>query len=385
MQPKSNTTGTTLTTTRRRPIGDGRAVRIKTMSRYWSSIVHTLTPYVPGEQPKIENLIKLNTNENPYGPSPRVLEALKAEAGNTLRLYPDPNADSVKAAVARYYGVMPDQVFVGNGSDEVLAHAFQGLFKHRQPLLFPDITYSFYPVYCKLYGVHYETVPLSDTFEITSDDYRRPNGGIIFPNPNAPTGIALSPAAIEGLLQHNTDSVVAVDEAYVDFGGESVIGLTDRYPNLLVIQTLSKSRALAGLRVGFAVGHPQLIEALERVKNSFNSYPLDRFAIAGATAAMDDRDYFETTRQMIIRTRKAMVNNLHRLGFQVLPSAANFVFARHPSRNAEALAAELRKEGIIVRHFKQDRISQFLRITIGTDEQSTALCEVLRRILGHSA
>lgn len=353
------------------------------MSRYWSSIVHKLTPYVPGEQPKIENLIKLNTNENPYRPSPKVLEALKAEAGSSLRLYPDPNADSVKAAVGRYFGVKPDHVFVGNGSDEVLAHAFQGLFKHRQPLLFPDITYSFYPVYCRLYEVQYETVSLSDTFEIIPDDYRRPNGGIIFPNPNAPTGTALSATAIEELLKHNTDSVVAVDEAYVDFGAESVIGLVEQYPNLLVIQTLSKSRALAGLRVGFAVGHPQLIEALERVKNSFNSYPLDRFAIAGATAAMDDRDYFETTRQRIISTRKTMVNNLHRLGFQVLPSAANFVFARHPSRDAEALAADLRSEGIIVRHFKQDRISQFLRITVGTDEQSAFLCEALRQILGY--
>lgn len=352
-----------------------------TMSCYWSPIVHKLTPYTPGEQPKIVNLIKLNTNENPYGPSPRVLEALKAEAGNSLRLYPDPNMDSVKAAVGRYFGVKPDHVFVGNGSDEVLAHVFQGLFKHRQPLLFPDITYSFYPVYCRLYEVHYETVPLSDAFEITLDDYRYPNGGIIFPNPNAPTGTALSATAIEELLKHNTESVVAVDEAYVDFGAESVTGLVDRYPNLLVIQTLSKSRALAGLRVGFAVGHPQLIEALERVKNSFNSYPLDRFAIAGATAAMEDREYFEKTRQMIICTREVLVQNLRSLGFQVLPSEANFVFARHPSRDAEALAAALRNKGIIVRHFKQDRISQYLRITVGTDEQSATLCEALRQIL----
>jgi len=355
------------------------------MSRYWSPIVHSLTPYIPGEQPKIDRLIKLNTNENPYGPSPRVLEAMKAEVGNTLRLYPDPNADSFKTAVARYYGVKPDQVFAGNGSDEVLAHAFLGLFQHREPLLFPDITYSFYPVYCKLYGVHYETVSLSDTFEIIPADYRRPNGGIIFPNPNAPTGIALPLAAIEGLLQHNTESVVTVDEAYVDFGSKSAIALVDRYPNLLVIQTLSKSRALAGLRVGFAVGHQKLIEALERVKNSFNSYPLDRLAIAGATAAMEDRVYFDKTRQMIMHTRGKLTEALSRMEFEVLPSAANFVFARHPARDAEALAAQLREEGIIVRHFKQDRIAQFLRITVGTDEESAILCRALHRILGHTA
>ncbi len=348
------------------------------MSRYWSSIVHSLTPYIPGEQPKLANLIKLNTNENPYGPSPKVLEAVKAEANSDLRLYPDPNADSVKAAVARYYGVAHDQVFVGNGSDEVLAHVFLALFKHPLPLLFPDITYSFYSVYCRLYDVNYETVPLSDSFELVLDDYRRPNGGIIFPNPNAPTGIAPAPGEIEELLRFNTESVVAVDEAYVDFGAESVIGLIDSYPNLLVIQTLSKSRSLAGLRVGFTVGHPQLIEALERVKNSFNSYPLDRFAIAGAAAAIEDRAHFDKTRQTIIATRENLAETLRDLGFQVLPSKANFLFVRHPSHDAEELALALRKEGIVVRHFKQDRISQFLRITVGTDAQSEALCQALR-------
>ena len=344
--------------------------------------MHGLTPYVPGEQPKVADLIKLNTNENPYGPSPRVLEALQAEVGDTLRLYPDPNAESLKNAVAAYYGVTPPQVFVGNGSDEVLAHAFLGLLKHEQPLLFPDITYSFYPVYCGLYDIDFETVPLTAAFEIELGDYERPNGGIIFPNPNAPTGRLVSLAAIEALLARNRDSVVVVDEAYVDFGGESAIALVDRHPQLLVIQTLSKSRSLAGLRVGFAVGHPRLIEALERVKNSFNSYPLGRLAIRGAVAAMEDRQYFDQTRQAIIRTREELVHNLQGFGFEVLPSAANFVFARHPAWDALQLAAGLREKAIIVRHFKQERIEQFLRITVGTENQCNALCRALAQILG---
>ncbi len=352
------------------------------MSRYWSAVVRRLTPYVPGEQPKLPNLVKLNTNENPYGPSPKVLEALRAETGDTLRLYPDPNADRLKEAVAAYFGVTPKQVFVGNGSDEVLAHVFLGLLKHERPVLFPDITYSFYPVYCGLYDIAYETVPLTDTFAIRPADYARPNGGIIFPNPNAPTGRVLSLAEIEQILAANPDSVVVVDEAYVDFGGETAVPLVAKYPNLLVVHTLSKSRSLAGLRVGFAVGHPDLIEALERVKNSFNSYPLDRLAIAGAVAAMEDRDHFERTRQAVIGSREKLVQDLVALGFEVLPSAANFVFARHPARDAGELAAALRQRSIIVRHFRQPRIEQFLRITVGTDAQCQALTGALRKILG---
>ncbi|MES9871131.1 MAG: histidinol-phosphate transaminase [Sedimenticola sp.] len=351
------------------------------MSRYWSKIVHELTPYVPGEQPKMTDLTKLNTNENPYGPSPRAIEALKAEAADTLRLYPDPNADRLKEAVAGYYGVTPGQVFVGNGSDEVLAHTFQGLLKHDLPLLYPDITYSFYPVYCGLYGVAYETVPLNDRFEIDVEDYARPNGGIIFPNPNAPTGRLLPLEAIEKLLRANSDSVVVVDEAYIDFGGESAIGLVDSYSNLLVIQTLSKSRSLAGLRTGFAVGSTELVEALERVKNSFNSYPLDRFAIAGGVAAMEDREYFEQTCGRIIASREKMTADLEAAGFQVIPSSANFVFARHPERDAAELSAQLRERAIIVRHFKQPRIDQYLRITVGTDEECNKLTLALKEIL----
>ena len=354
------------------------------MSRFWSPVVGALTPYVPGEQPKIANLVKLNTNENPYPPSPRVLEAIRAELGDDgarLRLYPDPNAGLLKAAIAGTYGVTPPQVFVGNGSDEVLAHVFLALLRHERPLLFPDITYSFYPVYCGLYGIDYRTVPLAEDFTIDPADYARPNGGIIFPNPNAPTGRLLALAAIERMLEASADSVVVVDEAYVDFGGESAIPLVDRHDNLLVVRTLSKSRSLAGLRVGFAIGHPALIEALERVKNSFNSYPLDRLAIAGAVAALADAGHFERTRRAVIASRDTLTAELESLGFAVLPSAANFIFARHARRDAAELANALRQRGIIVRHFRLPRIDQFLRITVGTAAECAALTAALRGIL----
>jgi len=352
------------------------------MSRFWSDVVRGLTPYVPGEQPKLANLVKLNTNENPYGPSPRALAAIAAEAGDTLRLYPDPNADRLKAAIAAHHGITPAQVFVGNGSDEVLAHAFMALLKHEAPLLFPDISYSFYPVYCGLYGIEPGIVPLDEHFGIRINDYiGRANGGIIFPNPNAPTGCLLPLSEIERLLEHNTDSVVVVDEAYVDFGGESAISLIGRFPNLLVVQTLSKSRSLAGLRVGFAAGHPDLIEALERVKNSFNSYPLDRLAIVGAVVAFEDDAYFRACCDKVVASRTRLVSALDALGFEVLPSAANFIFARHPQRDAATLAAQLRERSIIVRHFRQPRIEQFLRITIGTDAQCDTLLAALHEIL----
>ncbi|MFV3411382.1 histidinol-phosphate transaminase [Pseudomonas sp. NY15436] len=348
------------------------------MSKFWSPFVKELVPYVPGEQPKLAKLVKLNTNENPYGPSPKVVAAIQAELNDTLRLYPDPNADRLKQTIAHYHGVKASQVFVGNGSDEVLAHAFHALFQHGKPLLFPDVTYSFYPVYCGLYGIEFEALPLDEQFQIRVEDYARPNGGIILPNPNAPTGCLLPLEAIERLLQASPDSVVLVDEAYVDFGGETAISLVNRYPNLLVAQTLSKSRSLAGLRVGFAVGHEDLIEALERVKNSFNSYPLDRLALAGAVASFEDQAYFEQTCNAVIHSREELVAELKSLGFDVLPSAANFIFARHPQRDGAELAAALREEGVIVRHFKQQRINQFLRISIGTQEQNQALVDALR-------
>ncbi len=351
------------------------------MSKFWSPFVKDLVPYVPGEQPKLQKLVKLNTNENPYGPSPKAVAAMQAELGDSLRLYPDPNSDLLKQAVADYYGVQRAQVFVGNGSDEVLAHLFYGLFKQDKPILFPDITYSFYPVYCGLYGIAYENVPLRDDFSIDVAAYLKPNGGIIFANPNAPTGRLLALDEIRRLLQGNPDSVVVIDEAYIDFGGQSAISLVNDFPNLLVTQTLSKSRSLAGLRVGLAVGHADLIEALERVKNSFNSYPLDRLAIVGAAAAFADEDYFIETCSKVIASREQVTAELTKLGFNVLPSAANFIFAMHPERDAAALAQGLREQGVIVRHFNSARIDQYLRISIGTPEQNQALLEALKPLL----
>lgn len=352
------------------------------MSQFWSGIVHELTPYVPGEQPKVQDLIKLNTNENPYGPSPKAIAAITAEATDALRLYPDPNSERLKAVIADYHGISAAQVFVGNGSDEVLAHVFQALLKHSRPLLFPDITYSFYPVYCGLYGIEYEALPLDRHFEINIHDYDRPNGGVIFPNPNAPTGIPLELDKIEALLQKNRYSVVVVDEAYVDFGTESAVRLINAYPNLLVTQTLSKARSLAGLRLGFALGHPDLIEALMRVKDSFNSYPIDRLAEAGAIAAMQDVDYFEATREKVIAARESLVKQMEAIGFVILPSGANFILAKHPTIDGEMLAQKLREQRIIVRHFKKPtRIAPFVRITIGTELQMAQLLKALTFIV----
>lgn len=355
------------------------------MSRYWSPVVHGLTPYVPGEQPKLDNLIKLNTNELPFGPSPRVLDAIHTATSDALRLYPDPNADRLKEALAQRHGITAGQVFVGNGSDEVLAHAFLALLRHDDPLWFPDITYSFYPVYCGLYDIRYETIPLDAEFRINADDYLpqpgRQAGGIIFANPNAPTGRFMPLADIERIVAGNPGCVVIVDEAYVDFGGVSAVELIDRHPNLLVIHTFSKSRALAGLRVGYAMGHADLVVALERIKNSFNSYPLDRLALAGAVASVEDEAHFRRNCDQVIELREHLTADLARLGFEVLPSTANFVFARHPAHDAARLASALRERAIIVRHFAKPRIDQFLRITIGTDAQCAALTEALREIL----
>ena len=357
------------------------------MSKYWSDVVHRLTPYVPGEQPKLSNLVKLNTNENPYGPSPKVIQALQAEAAESLRLYPDPNSDKLKSTIAQYHGLQglginPNQVFVGNGSDEVLAHTFKALFKHDSPLLFPDISYSFYPVYCGLYGIEFETIALNRHFGIDVNDYDKPNGGVIFPNPNAPTGVPLALVEIEKLLKFNTESVVVIDEAYVDFGTESAVNLINTYPNLLVTHTLSKARSLAGLRVGYALGHPDLIEALIRVKDSFNSYPIDRFAEAGAIASFKDEAYFKETTQKVIATRAKLIKDLQALDFEVLPSGANFIFAKHKARDGAELTQQLRDKSIIIRHFKKPaRVAPYLRITIGTDTQSAQLIATLNEIL----
>jgi histidinol-phosphate aminotransferase len=352
------------------------------MSRFWSKVVHGLTPYTPGEQVRMPDLIKLNTNENPYGPSPKAVAAMQAAIGDSLRLYSDPANTAVKDAVAARLGLTRAQVFVGNSSDEVLAHTFHALLKHELPLLCPDISYSFYPTYCSLYGITAVQVPLNDRFEIDVADYSAPCGAIIIANPNAPTGIALPLAQIEALLTAHRDQVVVIDEAYVDFGANSASTLVDRYDNLLVIQTLSKSRSLAGLRVGFAVGHPDLIAGLERVKNSFNCYPLGQVAQAGAVAAIADTDYMQQTSDSIIATRAWLTGQMEALGFEVLPSHANFIFTRHPAHDAATIAASLRERAILVRHFKQARIDQFLRISIGTDAECAALVDALKTILG---
>ena len=354
------------------------------MSKFWSKRTHELSPYTAGEQPQDQQYIKLNTNENPYPPSPLSIDAMRAASGEAMRLYPDPNSSELKKAIAEYYSVWTDQVFVGNSSDEVLAHAFVALLKHSKPLLFPDISYSFYPSYCKLFGINYKQVPLADDFTIDLNDYSEETadqvGAIIFPNPNAPTGIALTLNEIEAILKANPDSPVVIDEAYVDFGARTAISLVNDHPNLLVTQTFSKSRSLAGLRVGFAIGSVEMIEALERVKNSFNAYPLDRAAIAGAAASIKDKAHFQENCSKIIKTREKVSAELSDLGFIVLPSKANFLFAK-PERNAEELYLDLKENGVLVRYFNAPRIDGFLRITIGTDEEMNVFLDKLKDLL----
>lgn len=352
------------------------------MNPYWSQIARELSPYVPGEQPRIANLVKLNTNESPFGPSPRAVEAMQAAAADSLRLYPDPEAMELRQALADHHGVRPEQVFVGNGSDEVIAHAFVALLKQPKPLLFPDVTYSFYPVWAQLFGLAYETVALDDGMRLRVEDYRREAGSIVIANPNAPTGIALPRTEIARLLEEHRDVPVLIDEAYVDFGGESAVPLIADHPNLLVVQTMSKSRALAGLRVGYALGDVGLIEALRRVKDSFNSYPLGRVAQVGATAALRDDAYFRKSCAKVIAAREAMTRALVKVGFVVLPSSANFVFASHPQRGGAELAAALRDRAVLVRHFNKPRTAPWLRITVGTDDDIQRLIAAAADILG---
>ena len=347
------------------------------MSQFWSKLVHELEPYTPGEQPQIDGLIKLNTNENPYGPSPDVLAAIRAATSDALRKYPDPNACSLKRALAQHTGLTEDQVFVGNSSDEVLAHVFNGLLKQDAPLLFPDLTYSFYPVYCKLFEINSVQVPLDANFRIDINGYDQQCGGIIFANPNAPTGIALPLSSIRLLAQRHSDRVVVIDEAYVDFAKESAVSLISEYANILVTQTFSKSRSLAGLRVGMAYGQAHLIEALERVKNSFHPYALDSLALAGATAALHDNQYFTRCVERINETRAKTIVSLEAIGFSVLPSQANFILARHSTEAASELFDFLRANKIIVRYFSHPRIDNFIRISIGTDVEMQTLVEVL--------
>jgi len=350
------------------------------MSQYWTDIVKSLDPYVPGEQPQDQQYVKLNTNENPYPPSPRVIQAIDQYNKQKLKLYPDPESTLLRQALAQRFGVETENVFVGNGSDEVLAHSFQAFLKHSLPLLFPAISYSFYPVYCGLYDIDYRTLPLAEDFTLNIKDYNIPNGGIILPNPNAPSSVLLALDQIEQLCQ-NSSSVVIIDEAYIDFGGKSAIALTRKYDNLLVIQTFSKSRSMAGLRLGYAIGHKDLIEALVRIKNSFNSYPVDSIAQVAAVASLQDEAYFQQSCQSIIRTRDHLTDQLAQLGFNVLPSAANFIFATHPGHPAEQLYLKLKKNGVLVRYFKKALIDQYLRITVGTDQEIEILISKLKQIL----
>ena len=352
------------------------------MSKYWSEVVHKLTPYIPGEQPKGNLSLKLNTNENPYGPSQKVLDSISAASNEQLRLYPDPESDLLKSAISNYYNIPMNSIFVGNGSDEILAFIFQSFFKNNLPILFPDITYSFYPAYCSLYDIEYTRMPLDEEFNIDLEDYLIPNGGIIFPNPNAPTGIPKNLVDIENLVKINQDSVVVIDEAYVDFGTESAVELVNQYKNLVITQSFSKSRSLAGMRLGCAFGNEDLIEALNRIKNSFNSYPIDRLAQVAGIEAIKDENYFNEARYKIIQARTFLEKELLLMGFETLPSGANFIFTKHRSKDAVMIFKKLRESGVIVRHFNEpERISQYLRITIGTQDEMRKFISILKAII----
>ncbi|WP_350588323.1 histidinol-phosphate transaminase [Psychrobacter sp. 78a-MNA-CIBAN-0178] len=361
-------------------------------TRLWSSKARNLSPYVPGEQPQHDNLCKLNTNENPFPPSPKVGQAIAKvleKQAEDLRLYPAPESDDLRAALAQLYSLEANQVFVGNGSDEVLALVFASFFLKERPVLAPDISYSFYPVYAQTFGVDLIQIPLEEDFSVDPDAYRQPCSGIIIANPNAPTGLLLSLDDIRKLAGEHSNAVVVIDEAYIDFAQStennqdttvSAISLINEFDNILVTQTFSKSRSLAGLRVGMAFGNVSLIEALTRMKNSFNSFPLDKLAQAGATASVIDVEYFEQMRQQVMDLRESLTADLTALGYDVLPSHANFVFARPKDGNASTVASALREQGIIVRHFDKPRINEYLRITIGTPAQHERLIEALRTL-----
>lgn len=349
--------------------------------RPWEKNIRKVTPYTPGEQPQRDGIIKLNTNENPYPPSPKLMQKLKEMQGGSLRLYPDPAAKTLVDALAAYHGLLPEQVFVGVGSDDVLAMSFLTFFQSSKPVLFPDITYSFYDVWAELFQIPYERPPLAEDFTIVPEDYFRDNGGVIFPNPNAPTGIAMELEAVRKILDHNQDVVVIVDEAYVDFGADSALPLIKEYENLLVVRTFSKSRSLAGLRIGYAMGNPALIRYLNDVKFSFNSYTMNQPSIYLGAAAMEDEEYFQETLRKIVDTREWAKKELLALGFTFHDSKANFIFARHETCAAEELYDALRKADIYVRHFQQERIRDYLRITVGTREEMEVLIRFLREYL----
>ena len=350
------------------------------MKEFWSGRIREMTPYVPGEQPRGRTFIKLNTNECPYPPSPRALEAVRAAAGDSLRLYPDPECLELRQTIARRYRLSENQVFMGNGSDEVLAFAFQAFFDPEREIVFPRVSYSFYPVYARYFGLRYRQVPMKDDLSVDLDAMMRDNGGVVIPNPNAPTGMALPLERIEALLRANPEAVVIVDEAYVDFGADSAVPLIRDYPNLLVVQTASKSRALAGLRVGWALGSSNLIDGLRCVRDCINSYTVDRVAAAGLKGAMEDEGYFQSVRGRVMATRDRTAQRLAELGFSVLPSRANFLFVSRPGVSGAALQAGLRERGILVRRWDDPLIADWLRITVGTDGDMDALLAALAEL-----
>ena len=347
----------------------------------WEKNVRKVVPYTPGEQPKIQNIIKLNTNENPYPPAPAVAEALKNMDVDRFKKYPDPSCSVLVDAIADFYNVSSDKVFVGVGSDDVLAMAFLTFFNSDKPVLFPDITYSFYDVWANLYRIPFKQIPLNEDFTINKEDYFAENGGVVIANPNAPTGVELPLKDIEEILQKNRDVVVIVDEAYIDFGGESALPLIDKYDNLLVVQTFSKSRSMAGMRIGYAFGNEKLIKYLSDVKYSFNSYTMNTPTLELGALAISNRDYFDKTRNMVINTRERVKKELKNLGFEFADSKTNFIFAKHPKKSGKEIFANLRSRGIIVRRFDLPRIDEYLRISIGTDEEMDTLIRALKEII----
>lgn len=351
------------------------------MCKPWSDKLRKIQPYVAGEQSKNPNVIKLNANENPYPPSPKVKEVLSNFNTDNLRKYPASDASELRTALAKAYNLDTSQIFMGNGSDDVLALCFQAFFCSDKPILFPDLTYSFYPVWCSLFKTPYKNIPLDENFRINPDYYKEENGGVILPNPNAPTGIYENLDFIEKILNNNTDSIVIIDEAYIDFGGQSAISLLDKYQNLVIVQTMSKSRSLAGLRVGYAFASAELISVLDAVKNSYNSYTMDSVTISAAAASLNDDKYFKDTCNKIINTRQKTIKALETLGFDVVPSMANFVLATHKSVKAINIFEQLKKQNIFVRYFKIPRIDNYLRITIGTDDEMYKLFYALKKLL----
>ena len=351
------------------------------MSREWTKNLRNIEPYVPGEQSKDKDIVKINANENPYPPSPKAIEALKSFDTNKLRFYPSANSTKLKEAIAKYYKVDVSNVFVGNGSDDVLAVAFQSFFNSEKPIVYPDLTYSFYPVWCSLFGIEYKNYPVGDDFRINPEDYKEKNGGVVIPNPNAPTSLGEGLDFVEKVLNYNQDSVVIIDEAYVDFGGTSSIPLIDKYENLLVTGTFSKSRSLAGLRIGFAIGSKALIDVMEAVKNSYNSYTVDSLSIEMGAASIEDDEYFKSTCQKVIKTRERVTLELEKLGFDVLDSQTNFIFATHNKHNMKSLFEYLKTQKVFIRYFSVPRIENYVRITIGTNEEMDIFLEKTKEFI----